>query len=174
MGGQPELSPQWIKRLTDYVKSGGTLVLNAAQMKSVPAELLGLRLTGETGEAHNARCLSPGEAAQDLKGQIFRYETVELKRAQALITTNSGEPLVTVNKVGKGSVVFSAVPDLLGEDERMTPFAAHMFAHVFAEATPVKVSGDVEYLVNRNDEWLGHYTLQQQWRFQTAARHGPG
>ncbi len=61
----------------------------------------------------------------------------------------SGEPIVTVNKVGKGSVVFVAVPDLLGEDERMTPFAAHMLAHVFADAVPVKVTGDVEYLINR-------------------------
>ena len=155
LGGQPELSPQWIKRLTDYVKAGGTLVVNAAQVKNLPGELLGLRLIGETGEAHNARCLSPGEPAQDLKGQIFRYETVELKGAQALITTNSGYPLVTVNKVGKGSVIFSAVRDLLGEDERMTPFAAHMFAHVFAEATPVVVRGDVEYLINRNESgWV--------------------
>ena len=31
----------------------------------------------------------------------------------------------------------------------MTPFAAHMLAHVFADATPVTVTGDVEYLINR-------------------------
>jgi hypothetical protein len=61
----------------------------------------------------------------------------------------SGEPIVTVNKIGKGSVVFVAVPDLLGKDERMTPFAAHLLAHVFADAAPVKVVGDVEYLINR-------------------------
>ncbi len=37
----------------------------------------------------------------------------------------------------------------------MTPFAAHMLAHVFADATPIKVSGDVEYLVNRNENgWV--------------------
>jgi hypothetical protein len=65
------------------------------------------------------------------------------------MSTLSGEPLVTVNKVGKGTVVFAGVPDLLGEDERITPFAAHMLAHVFDDAVPLKVSGDVEYLVNR-------------------------
>jgi hypothetical protein len=43
-----------------------------------------------------------------------------------------------------------AVPDLLGEDERMVPLAAHVLAHVFSNATSVKVSGDVEYLINRN------------------------
>jgi len=61
----------------------------------------------------------------------------------------SGGPIVTVNKVGKGSVVFVAVSDLLGEDERITPFAAHLLAHVFADAAPVKVVGNVEYLINR-------------------------
>ncbi len=149
------MSAQWIEKLTDYVKSGGTLVLNSAQIKNVPSELLGLQLKNVTGEAHNARCLSVGETLQDLKGQIFRYEKLELKGAQALITTLSGEPLVTINQFGKGKVVFAAVPDLLGEDERMTPLAAHMLAHVFADAAPVRVNGDVEYLLNKTDSgWV--------------------
>ena len=155
VGGHVEWSPQWIQRLTAYVKTGGTLVLNSGQIKNVPADLLGLRLTGATGEAHNARCLSPGEADQNLHGQIFRYEKVELNGARALITVGSGTPLVTVNKFGRGAVIFAALPDLLGEDERITPFAAHMLAHVFADAAPIKVSGDVEYLLNRNEtSWV--------------------
>ena len=149
VGGRVEWSREWIDRLTGYVRNGGTLVINSAQIKGLPEQLLGVRLTNETGEAHNARCLAPGEDPQELKGQIFRFEQLELKGATALITTLSNQPLVTVNNVGKGNVVFVAVPDLLGEDERMTPFAAHMLAHVFAGATPVKVTGDVEYLINR-------------------------
>jgi hypothetical protein len=50
---------------------------------------------------------------------------------------------------GCGRVVFVALPDLLGEDERITPFVAHLLAHLASEATPVKVEGDVEYLINR-------------------------
>jgi len=155
VGGEVELSPKWIQRLSAYVRSGGTLVINSAQVKGVPIELLGVRLMGETGEAHNARCLATGETEQNLSGQIFRYEKVELKGALPLITSTNGEPFVTVNKVGKGAVVFAAVSNLLGEDERITPFAAHMLAHVFADATPVKVRGEVEYLVNRNENgWV--------------------
>ena len=75
--------------------------------------------------------------------------------AQPLLTTTLNEPLVTVNKVGSGKVVFVAVPDLLGEDERMVPLAAHVLAHLAADAAPVKVEGDVEYLVNRNSRgWV--------------------
>jgi len=154
VGGRIDWSPEWIQRLNDYVRNGGTVVLNAAQFKKLPEQFLGVRLINDTGEAHNARCLAPGEELQDLKGQIFRYEKVELKGATALIEIN-GQPLVTVNKVGKGSVVFAAVPDLLGEDERITPFAAHMLAHVFGDAVPVKVTGDVEYLINRTSHgWV--------------------
>jgi hypothetical protein len=84
-----------------------------------------------------------------LSGQMFRYERVELKGATTLISAPNGDPLVTVNKVGKGRVIFSSLADWLGADERMTPFAAHLLTHVFAEATPVQVTGDVEYLINR-------------------------
>ena len=154
-GGRIEWSPEWTQKVADYVRNGGTLVLNAAQIKGVPAQLLGVRLTNDIGEADSARCLGPGEASQDLNGQMFRYEKLELKSATALISASNGDPLVTVNKVGKGSVVFAAVPDLLGADERMTPFAAHMLSHLFAEATPVKVSGNVEYLINRTaNGWI--------------------
>jgi hypothetical protein len=148
-GARIEWSAEWIKRLEEYVRNGGTVVINAAQINKVPEQLSGVRLRNDTGEAHNARCLAQGEEPQDLKGQIFRYEKIDLKGANAFITTLGGEPLVTVNKVGKGNVVFAAVADLLGEDERITPFAAHMLAHVFADAVPVKVTGDVEYLINR-------------------------
>ncbi len=150
VGGRMDWSAQWVKQISEYVKAGGTLVVNAAQIKGLPPELLGVTLTGAIGEADAARCLSPGEAAMDLTGQMFRFEKIELKGARALMTSDAGEPLGTVNEVGKGLVVFCALPDLLGQDERITPFAAHMLAHVFNDATPVKVRGDVEYLINRN------------------------
>lgn len=148
-GGRIEWSAEWTQKVADYVRNGGTLVLNAAQIKGMPAQLLGVQFTNAVAEADSARCLSPGEEPHDLTGQMFRYEGVQLKGATALITAPNGDPLVVVNKVGKGAVVLSLLPDLLGIDERVTPFAAHMLAHVFADATPVKVTGDVEYLINR-------------------------
>jgi hypothetical protein len=149
VGGRIDWSAEWIQRINDYVRNGGTLVVNAAQIKNLPEPYLGVRLLNDTGEAHNARCLSPNEELQDLKGQVFRYEKIELKGATPLITVPSGDALVTVNKVGKGRLIFVAVPNLLGEDERMVPFAAHLLAHVFADATPLKITGDVEYLINQ-------------------------
>jgi hypothetical protein len=155
VGGTINWTSGWSSKLGAYVRNGGTLVLNSAQIKGLPAELLGVRLTGVTGEAHNAKCLSPNEPEQDLKGQIFRYERIEVKAAEVLISVPGGDPLVTVNKLGRGKVVFITVPDLLGEDERITPFVAHVLAHLAADATPVKVAGDVEYMINRNSRgWV--------------------
>jgi hypothetical protein len=151
VGGHIDWSPQWIQRLRDYVKGGGIIVINASQIKGLPADLIGVHLSTEFAETDSARCLSGGEDPQDLHGQMFRYQRIEARGAKVLIQTPEGDPLVTVNKIGKGSVVFCGLPDLLGEDERITPFAAHMLADVFVDATPIKVEGDVEYLINRND-----------------------
>jgi hypothetical protein len=161
LGGRAESN----QKLNEYVRDGGTVVVNAAQIRNVPQAVLGVRLTNATAEADTARC-SDGT---DLSGQLFRYEKIELKGATTLIAATNGDPLVTVNKVGKGTVVFAALPDLLGIDERVTPFAAHMLAHIFADATPVRVRGDVEYLINRTENgWVvtllnnnGVYKTQQ-------------
>jgi hypothetical protein len=116
---------------------------------------LGVTLTGKIGESHNAQCLAPGEPTQNLHGGIFRFNEVELKEAQPLIVTPANQPLVTVNRIGRGKIVFVAVRDLLGEDERMPAFVAHLLVHLAAEATPVQIEGDVEYLVNRNSRgWV--------------------
>src|SRR5947209_6031435 len=155
VGGRVEWTPAWGERLKNYARKGGTVVLNAAQVRGLPADLLGVRLLGATAEADDAHCLAPGEPPTDLAGQVYRYERVEPRGAEVLMKTPTGDPLVTVNHLGGGRVVFCAVPDLLGLDERLVPAAAHMLAHLFDDVTPVGVDGDVEYLVNRNERgWV--------------------
>ena len=151
-GGQINWTPVWIKKLEDYVRNGGVVVLNAAQAKGLPMSLLGVRFKDESAEADNARCLIPGETATDLHGGVFRFDRLNLTAAQPLMVTTSDEPepLVTVNKIGRGKLILVAVRDLLGEDERLPPFVAHVLAHLASEATPVELTGNVEYLINRN------------------------
>jgi hypothetical protein len=156
VGGRVEWSPAWTKRLEDYVRKGGVLVINSAQAKGLSEELLGVRITVEKAETDEANCLSVNETKADLRGQVFRYERVEARKGvQVLVETPTHDPLVTINKVGSGKVVFVALPDLLGEDERITPFVAHLLAHLCADVTPVQVRGEVQYLVNRTERgWV--------------------
>jgi hypothetical protein len=150
VGGRVEWTPAWGRRLKSYVEKGGTVVFNAAQTKGLPAELLGVRALGSEAEADDAECLAASEPKTDLAGQVYRYERVEARGAKVLMKTPSGDPLVTVNTVGRGSVVYCAVPDFLGLDERLVPAAAHTLAHLLGDVTPVRVEGEVEYLFNRN------------------------
>ncbi len=150
VGGHVEWTSAWAQKLADYARKGGTVVLNAAQAKGLPAELLGVRLRGEKAEADAARCLLTPEDNADLSGQMFRYERMEARAGtRVLMETTTGDPLVTMNTTGQGRIIFCALPDFLGLDERITPFAAHLIAHLSANATPVRVHGDVEYLINR-------------------------
>jgi hypothetical protein len=150
VGGHVEWSRAWAEKLADYVRRGGVVLLNAAQVKGLPADLTGVRLRDETNEADDASCLIGVEEKANLRGQMFRYARIEKAgNTKVLMETSTGDPLVTVNQVGRGRVIFCAVPDMLGLDERMTPFAAHLLSHLFTDATPVRVLGDVEYLINR-------------------------
>lgn len=156
-GGEISWTPAWAKKLEDYLRKGGVVVLNPAQTKGLPMSLLGIRAKGEDGEAHNAKCLLPNDPPMDLHGGIFRFQRLDLTTAQPLMTTTSDQPdpLVTVNHIGRGKLIFVAVPDLLGEDERLPAFVAHLLVHLAGDATPVQVEGDVEYLVNRNSRgWV--------------------
>ena len=157
VGGEIEWTPAWTKKLEDYVRKGGVVVLNTAQTKGLPMSLLGVRLKGETGEADNARCLLPNESAVDLGGEVFRFDRVDLTASQPVMVTTSDqpEPLVTVNKIGRGKLILVTVRDFLGEDERLSPVVAHVLAHLASQATPVEVEGDVEYQINRNSNgWV--------------------
>ena len=155
VGGRINWTPAWAARLKAYVEKGGTIVVNAAQTKGLGADFLGVRPLGSKAEADDANCLAEGEPKTDLSGQVYSYERVEPRGAEVLMKTPAGDALVTVNRIGRGRVVFCAVPDMLGLDERLVPAAAHMLAHLLAGATPVRVEGDAEYLVNRNERgWV--------------------
>jgi hypothetical protein len=149
-GGEINWTAAWARKLEEYVRAGGTVLLNAAQAKSLSPSLLGVRFTGEIGDASNAHCLESNEPPQDLHGGAFHFDRIELRGAQPLITTLASEPLVTINHLGRGQLILVTVPDLLGEDDRMPAFVAHLLVHLAAGATPVQVAGDVEYMVNRN------------------------
>ncbi len=155
VGGQFKWSSEWAQKLMSYVRNGGVVIMTTENSHELPRDFLGIDQAEAWLEEDTARCLAPDETKQNLAGQKFRYRKVSAKGAAVLMATPEGNPLVTVNKVGRGKVVLVTVRDMLGEDERLTPFAAHLLAHLLSNATPVQVEGDVEYMINRNDRgWV--------------------
>jgi len=147
VGGRIAWTAPWGKRLEEYVRSGGTVLLNAAQVEGLPSRLLGVRLSAEEREAEEASCKLADGA--DLNGQTFRYLLIQPDGAQVLMRAANGDPLVTRHQLGRGSVIFCAIPDLLGVDERLTAVAAHLLIHLLSDALPVHIEGNVQKLVNR-------------------------
>src|SRR5205085_1850801 len=74
VGGRVGWTPAWAGRLKAYVQKGGTVVLNAAQVEGLPADLLGVRMLGASAESDDAHCLAPSEPPSDLAGQVYRNE----------------------------------------------------------------------------------------------------
>ncbi|HEX9918998.1 MAG TPA: hypothetical protein VGA87_07520, partial [Pyrinomonadaceae bacterium] len=108
-GGRIDWTPAWAEQLKNYVRNGGVVVLNSAQAKGLPADLLGVRPLGTNAEADDAKCLLPDGERTNLRGGVYAYERVERRGAEVLMQTATGDPLVTSFKVGRGRVIFCAV-----------------------------------------------------------------
>ena len=148
-----DMSEQLVSRLEAYVRHGGTLVINAAQVANpFPRDILGVRLTDKTRRADRAKCELDGHLMQ---GRPFSFREVELAGAQRIISTADNAPLVTRHQVGKGAVILTTVPFLLQENLNGVSFLPHLLGHLTSGLLPFRVTGDIEYAVNRNeDSWL--------------------
>lgn len=140
-------------RLENYVRNGGTLVINTAQITPAFSEdLLGVKITDKIEQTKCAKCSLDNH---QIKGQIFSYRIVEPKDAKTIISTSGGKPLVTRNEVDKGVVILTTTPFLLQENLNGVCFLPHLMEHLTAGLLPFQIDGDIEYTVNRNeDSWL--------------------
>jgi hypothetical protein len=158
--GDVELGGKWATVLEDYVKKGGTLVVNAGAARGkLPESLLGLKLSGKT---QVAEAWTP-EGGAEQAATPFEVENAELTSAKALVSAGSKSPLITRNAVGQGAVIVTLVPRMLGRDERAHPALAYLMNGLSDGLLPIEVrlangdrlSGELMYQVNKTkDGWL--------------------
>jgi hypothetical protein len=142
--------------LGDYLRKGGTLVVNVEAARSLPAEWLGVKLTGKT--------LTAEEWAPDRQeahvSTPFEVAGVELAGAKVLAWATPKPfpvPLITRQKVGEGVVIVTLAPRMLGLDERAHPALPWLMNGVTEGLLPIEVRlangqrprGEVMYQVNR-------------------------
>ncbi len=172
--GDVDLAPL-AKQLEEYVRAGGTLVVNAEQAKKVPAALLGYTTTGKTIRAEEwtpfggpARPTTP-------------FDFTEIKPTTAELMASAwveGEPLLVRNKVGDGAVITILVPRGLGLDERAHPVLPYLMNGLTADLLPVRVempdgkrpAGEIQYQVNRTKD--GYVVLLMNNRGVDKTQHG--
>jgi hypothetical protein len=157
--GDVDLSGPWAATLEEYLRKGGTLVVNVEAAKALPAKLLGLT---PTGKATTAEEWSP-EGGRPRATVPYDVAGVELSGAKVLAWASAKVPLITRNEVGAGAVIVTLAPRMLGQDERAHPALPWLMNGVTAGLLPVEVrkpdgsrpDGEVMYQVNRTkDGWL--------------------
>jgi hypothetical protein len=154
--GDVDLSGAWQPVLQDYLRRGGTLVLNIEAARNMRPALLGLKPTGKTAVAEEwhpdddkPRPATPFEVAQ-----------VELAGAKVLAWATPKQPLITRHAVGAGAVIVTLVPRMLGQDERAHPALPYLMNGLTDRLLPVEVvlpggerpQGEVMYQVNRTKD----------------------
>ena len=166
---RPEDYAKFAQSLSEYVRGGGTLVVNAAHVRDgMFASLAGLVSPTET-----FRCAS---TAVDDEGATFQvaddYDCAELSPRAGdcvLVKDGEGRPLVVASCIGKGRVVTMAplwlVPQvgekggegavhLTRTGRRRFPFVENLLSRLQRELFPVAVEGGAQFGLNRTaDGW---------------------
>jgi hypothetical protein len=154
--GDVELGPL-AKPLEEYVRKGGTLVVNAeAARGKLPDALLGVKFGGT-----RERCegWSPADGPPQ-PSTPYQVERGTLAGGTPLAWAKDGVPLVVRHKVGDGAVLTVLVPRGLGLDERAHPVLPYLMNGLTSDLLPVEVrrpdgsrpSGEVLYQVNRTKD----------------------
>lgn len=161
------------KRLVEYVKDGGTLLINIQQINEFfPAKFLGFERA--TGPASPEEVKGPVRSIFDGKtfalSAGYEYEPVKLKGATPLLEDSSGNVLACKNSFGRGHVIVSTVDFMVPRNNmeyqgwdvlskmvygQKFPLVEYFLAGIVEEVLPLEVKGDIEYGLNKLDDgWL--------------------
>lgn len=161
VAGDADLSGKNGQAVADYVQRGGTLVVNTnAAMGALPEDLVGVRFTRGVPKTCTTWTPAGGEAIP-----CTPYRAIPMQvgaGTQVLATGDDGVPLITRCERGKGAVILTAIPGMMGLDEVAHPALAYLMNGLTQKLLPVEVlvngkrpQGEVAYAVNRTkDGWL--------------------
>jgi hypothetical protein len=145
------IGPKRLESLTRYAQGGGTLVVNARQLPPDADALTGVRLTGRRAHASRAVWIADGSTIDE---DPFRYTVATPTSAAVLARTPSGDPLVTSNAYGSGTI-YVTTPDFLGDSagKRILRVGHRLIDRIQTSLSLVEVRGpQIEYLVNADGE----------------------
>jgi hypothetical protein len=143
------IGPNLLRNLTQYVRGGGIAVVNARQLPNDADALTGVHLTGGRGSASSAVWIPDGSTIDE---DPFRYAEATPTSASVLARTPSGDPLVTGNAHGAGTV-YVTTPDFLEDaaGKRILRVGHRLIDRIQTSLALVDVRGpQIEYLVNED------------------------
>ena len=153
--GDVDMRPELLAAMQDYVRAGGTLLINVLHMRHNEAFVQAPDLLGaQIGRANWTRLFSsdrilrkadiPGVTAAEFHEPWFAAIEVEPKEAQVVAATPDGHPVLLRHKSGAGTVYLST-PEYMqegwGNQERTLGFFRAFLAGL-AGGGSVRVTGD--------------------------------
>ncbi len=155
MLGGVDIDKKLAKRLREYVKKGGTLVINIKQVnENLPEDFVGARRTGTICGMEKAVKVVSGSDSVVLS-EPYDYEQIELKGAAPLWQDSKGGILASINQYGHGRLILTTadymVPRNKGKEQALVQL---LMRQIVKDVLPVEVKGDVEYGLNKvSDGW---------------------
>ncbi|MBM3876060.1 MAG: hypothetical protein FJ386_04980 [Verrucomicrobia bacterium] len=151
--GEITVSLEWGRALRDYVRGGGTLVVCADQLSGPGVKELELPAFAPAVESSAFKWEPGGES---FAAGTFRHRPMAAGRDRVLATAGNNIPLALVRRAGAGQLIAIGASLGLGFDERPVPVLALVMRHLAEGLVPVRVTGDVEWTLNRLDDggWL--------------------
>jgi hypothetical protein len=141
------IRPALLSNLTQYVQGGGILVVNAKQLPTDADALTGVHFTGARGIASSAIWVPNASTIDEAS---YRYAVAIPTSASVLAHTPSGDPIVTSNAFGSGTV-YVTTPDFLQDAarKRILKVGQRLIGTIQQGQAVVSVDGpQIEYLVN--------------------------
>jgi hypothetical protein len=145
--GEIELTKPEGQRLAKYVEDGGTLVVADTHLTGPGVAELKLPAAGAVKEADRYRWLG-GDAQSSPR---FRYRPLKAEKGdRVLAATADGDVFCLAVDRGKGRLISLSVPHGMSISKQALPVLPQLLAHLRQGLMPIEVSGDVQWLVNRN------------------------
>ena len=142
--GDVRFSRALLDNLKNYVKLGGTLVINAAQDKAFFSDFdfSGVKASDEWVDTDN-----------------LKLRKLERINGEIVAKASNGMPLIVRNRYGKGNVIFMTPYYLLDmkDKKQPLPLIETFLEKIQEEVCPVKVSGNIHFLLNKMPD--GHWKL---------------
>jgi hypothetical protein len=176
--GEVTLDSRLRNDLREWVRRGGILVMNSAQVTTADEELLGVTVVGPAARSASTSRWLPASSAGNEFG--YTYREVRPTTADVLAINEHADPVVTRRRLGAGEV-FLTTPDYLQNTtrNRILQVGTQLLDSLIARFAIARVTGaPIEYSVseaagktivtlinNTSSEWAGGVTIRRPNEF---------
>ena len=193
LAGDVKLTPDLKATLDDYVRGGGTVIVNASQVGASDAEFLGVDLAETQKEETSSKWVADATSYTE---PAYRYTVVTPTKAVRLAENVLGDPLVTRRTAGSGAVILTTPLYLQDKSKKqILKIGEKLIDTLSNRYAPARISGPfpVEYIVNKGTDqvvvtvvnnsgtpWRGDVLVNKlrssytasEWLSDTAVRAG--